>query len=255
MTDSNPSNPAEQPKGPHEQWARPMERISREAVPEGAFAPNLAGRRLTGPLQGFGPLWEKIYRVRLEGVQSSPQDVLTIWKENFGRFQPKSVHFHPPARGIQPGEVMPIDFNLSPAPGMPEIIPMDSGVRIIYSDDTAFTVMTPEGFPISGWNTFSVAEEEGCLVAQVYSLLRTADPVYEVGYRLMGGEKKQESDWVEVLANLAKHLNVTPAVTVKTTCLDPKIQWREAGNVVHNAAIRTFFHRLLRPWAWFKKRA
>ena len=32
-----------------------------------------------------------------------------------------------------------------------------SGVSIVFSDDEAFTVMTPEGFPISGWITFSMS--------------------------------------------------------------------------------------------------
>ena len=36
----------------------------------GSINLNLDGRRLTSPLQGFGPLFEKRYRVRLVGVQS-----------------------------------------------------------------------------------------------------------------------------------------------------------------------------------------
>lgn len=228
-------------------WAAKVERMEVHETPPGAINLNMEGRRLTGPLQGFGPLWEKVYEVRLEGVTLEPREVLRIWKENFARFQPPEIHFHAPVEGVKAGEVMPIDFMLPAIPGLPEVFPMASGVKIIYSDEQAFTVMTPEGFPISGWNTFSVEDDNGTPLVRVHSLIRTMDPVYEFGYRFMGGSEKQEGDWIRVLQNVAQHFGVDSEVTVRSTCLDPKYQWREAGNLWQNAAIRTFFYWLSAP--------
>lgn len=228
-------------------WARPIQKLKVSNLPQGAVNLNLDGRQLTNPLHGFGQLWQKTYRVRLPGVQATPQEVLNTWKENFDKFQPSEIHFHPPLKGLQPGEVMPIDFHLPILPGLPEMIPMASGVTIVYSDESSFTVMTPQGFPISGWNTFSVFEEEDTLIAQVQSLIRSADPVYEFGMRFLGGARKQENDWIQVLTNLAKHYGVNGYVQVYDDLIDPKVQWQAAKNVWHNAAIRTFFYRISTP--------
>ena len=52
-------------------WAKPVSTLHVESVPEGAR--NLVeGKRLLGPLQGFGKMWQKTYRVRLEGLQLAP---------------------------------------------------------------------------------------------------------------------------------------------------------------------------------------
>lgn len=233
-----------------EYWAKPVSRLIVENLPPGAINLNLAGRHLTNPIHGFGRLWKKTYKVRLSGIKVTPEDVLKTWKENFAQFQPPEIHFHPPIVGVQPGEVMPIDFHLPLVPGLPEMIPMASGVAIVYSDALSFMVMTPEGFPISGWNTFSTYEEDGSTVAQVQSLTRPTDPVYEFGVRFLGGDKKQEHDWIKVLANLASYYGVCGTVQVYKELLDSKVQWRATRNVWHNAAIRTFFYRLATPLRW-----
>src|SRR5512143_1907904 len=141
-------------------WAKPITRLSVTDVPSGAIAINVQGRQVISPLQGFGQLWQKTYRVRLPGLAMTPAEVMQVWKAEFPSFQPSDSQFYPPMTGIEPGKVIFINLNLPIAPGMPNLIPVDSGVMVLYADDEMFTVMTPEGFPISGWNTFSVAEEE-----------------------------------------------------------------------------------------------
>jgi hypothetical protein len=68
-----------------------------------------------------------------------------------------------------------------------------------------------------------------------------------MGYRWMGGAKKQESEWVTMLTNLAVHFGVQARVTVETTLLDNHLQWRGVKNIIHNAAIRTILHRISSP--------
>ena len=216
-------------------------------APDEAMAANLDGKQIVGPQRGFGPLWQRTYRVRLEGIQELPATVMEVWKANFPAFQPPNNRFYPSPKGVAEGEVVFVDSNLVEAQGMRAMTEMASGVVIVHVDDLSFTVMTPEGFPVSGWNTFSVSEERGAVVAQVQGLERTADPVYEFGYRFLGGEAKQDATWVHVLRSLAAHFGVTADVHIERTCLDSSVQWRNVANVRQNAAIRTLLHRLTAP--------
>jgi hypothetical protein len=147
-------------------WARRIERLEVPDVPEGAVNLNVSARREVGALQGFGQLWQKTYRVELTGAEVTPAEVVRIWKERFPEFQPPNSRFYPSMAGVKPGEVLLINATMGQ-------MPVYTGVRVIYADDESFTVMTPEGHPESGWNTFSAYEDEdGTTVAQVQSLAR-----------------------------------------------------------------------------------
>jgi hypothetical protein len=251
----NPSTPDDAPEtsvreARQETWAKPVTKLKVSDVPSGAIAFNLDGRQLVGPLQGFGPMWKRTYRVRLSGVSVTPAEVIADWKENFANFQPSNNHFYPSLTGVKPGEVVFINTNLPIAPGAPGIIPMKSGVMVLYSDDELFTVMTPEGFPISGWNTFSAYEEEGGTVAQVQALIRTSDPIYEFGFRFMGGEKEEDKVWFHVLETLSARWGIKGQVQFHKEQIDSRIQWKSAKNVYKNAAIRTFLYVLATPIRW-----
>ena len=230
-------------------WAASSSRLRVGEMPSGAININVEGRAGQSPLQGFGQLWQKTYRVRLEGLNSSPAEVMAKWKAEFPRYQPSDNHFYPSMAGVQPGEVMLIDTTLPAIPGLPGIIPIASGVMILYADDELFTVMTPEGFPVAGWNTFSTyTDEDGCTIAQIQSLERASDPIYEFGNLFMGGAKKQEAIWQHVLTALAEDLGVKTEVTMKAECVDPKRQWSEVKNVFHNAALRTMLYVIATPF-------
>jgi hypothetical protein len=228
-------------------WAAPRERLKVGEVPSGASEINLEGRQLSSPIQGFGPMWERIYRVRLSGANVSPEQVVADWKENFARFQPSNNHFYPSLTGIQPGEIVYINSTLPLMPGTPGLIPIRSGVMVLFSDDVMFTVMTPQGFPISGFNTFTAYEEDGCTVAEVRGLIRSSDPIYEFGFRFMGGEKQEDKVWFHVLGQLAQRWGVNGQVHFHKVLIDPDMQWKFAGNVFQNAAIRTFFYVAAAP--------
>ena len=57
-------------------WAAPVDRLAVGAVPTAALNLNVAGRRLAGPVQGFGQLWQKTYRVRLAGADVTPEAII-----------------------------------------------------------------------------------------------------------------------------------------------------------------------------------
>jgi hypothetical protein len=250
MTDPTLTSP--EPPRPRDAayWARPISKIKVADVPAGATNLNVDGHTVVSPLQGFGALWQRTYRVRLPGLGLSAAEVMRVWKENFPKFQPPGNHFYPPLTGIDPGKVIFIDSTLPIFPGLPGLIPIAAGVVVIYEDDECFMVMTPDGFPESGWNTFSVYEEDGVPVAQVQSLARAADPIYEFGLYVMGGVQMQEGTWQTVLTNLAAHFGLKGQVQLHKACLDPRWQWSEAKNLWRNAAIRTFFYVLATPLRW-----
>ncbi len=247
---STPTPPSEHNRSEADHWARPIDRLKVSDVPTGALSLNVNGREVVSPLQGFGPLWQKTYRVRLAGANVSPQDVMRVWKEHFPEFQPAENRFFPTMAGVKPGEVLFIDAQLPAWPGSRWGFPVSAGVMVLYADDEMFTVMTPAGFPEAGWNTFSAYAEDGATVAQVQSLSRTNDPIYEFGFRFFGGAAQQEKIWASVLTAVAARFDVTGSVQTDLSCLDSSLQWSQAKNVWHNAIIRTFFYKLAAPLRW-----
>ena len=202
-------------------WAKRVEKLEVPDVAEGAANLNVHGRRAVGALRGFGKMWQKTYRVTLTIVKAMPAEVVQVWKERFPEFNAPQSGFHPSFAGVPPGEVLLINASLQ---GMP----VYTGVRVIYADDESFTVMTPEGHPESAWNTFSAyKEEDGRTIAQVQSLARANDPIYEVGFRVVVGSKAQVRIWTRVLESLAAHFGVTEPVSLEKLRVDPKVQWRK----------------------------
>lgn len=221
-------------------WAPLVDQLSVRDAPQGAVNLNVDGRGTVGPLQGFGQLWQKTYRVRLEGCDTTPQEVVGIWKARFPEFQPESNRFFPSIAGVKPGEVVLI--NARTPGGL-----VSTGVMVMYSDEESFTLMTPQGHPESGWVTFSAYDEGGVTVAQVQSLARANDPVYELAFRLIGSNL-QESIWQHVLTSLAAAMGGgEPQVSLEKQCVDTKLQWSQVGNVRHNAQMLTALYTLSTP--------
>src|SRR6187431_3135451 len=116
MTLTEQTPPTAPPSRDGANWARPVDRLSAEGV-TGAGVDSVTGKSVTGPLQGFGQLWQKTFRVPLEGSSMSPQEVIVVWKEQFATFWPKAGRFYAPLAGIVPGEVALLD--IKPMPGSP----------------------------------------------------------------------------------------------------------------------------------------
>jgi hypothetical protein len=237
------------PTQPHERssrqaaWSPLVSQLHRSDAPSGAINLNVEGRQVVGPLQGFGQLWQKTYKVRLSGVNTTPAEVIQTWKENFPKFWPVNNYFYAPLTGITPGEVAVLNLE------MPGGMPLSTGMLVLYADDESFTLMTPQGHMESGWITFSAFEEDDCTVVQVQSMARANDPMYEVGFWLFA-HRKQEAFWEETLRALAAHFGINGQVRMHKTCVDRRLQWSQARNIWHNAAIRTAIYA---PVHFFKK--
>ena len=241
---TTPSNgPGEGKSREEANWAQSVSRLRVSDVPSDAINLNVEGRQVVGPLQGFGKMWQKTYSVRLTGASAAPPELIKTWKENFPKFWPKGNRFYAPITGIAPGEVAVI--NLTAPGGMP----LSTGVMVIYADDESFTFMTPEGHMFSGWITFSAFESEGATVAQVQVLIRANDPLWEIVMRLYGF-KKEDEFWQQTLESLAGHFDVTTQAQMTVTCVDPGLQWGQAKNIWHNAAIRSGMYATMAPLRW-----
>ena len=222
------------PKNNTDGWAKPVDKLKVSESPREAINLNVEGRQLSGLTHGFGQLWQKTYKVRLSGVQITPQEVITAWKANFPKFWPKGNNLFVPLTGIQPGEVGLI--NLS-APGG---LKLSTGIMVIYADDVSFSFMTPEGHMFAGMITFSANEEDHGTIVQIQALVRANDPIYEMSFRLGFGHKAEDGFWHATLKNLATHLGVSnPQTTQVNSLVDPRVQWKEWRNVWHNAGIRS----------------
>src|ERR1700755_3263480 len=55
-------------------WARKIDRLEVDPR-EGVRGTNVAGRRLTGPVQGFGKMWQKTYRMNA-GPDITPEQAI-----------------------------------------------------------------------------------------------------------------------------------------------------------------------------------
>lgn len=222
-------------------WAPPVSKLRVTDVPSGAVSMNVEGRHVVSPLQGFGQLWQKTYRVRLPSPGLTPAAVVSFLKEKLPELMPRGSRFYPSVFGVAPGEVVLINATL---PGIPGGIA--TGVMVLYSDDESFTLMCPEGHPESGWNTFSAHEEDGATVAQIQSLARANDPIFEFGFRFMGGAKQQEQTWDHVLEGVAKQYGAEAPVQFHKTLVDGKLQWSQAKNVWFNSAVRSMLYAPIR---------
>ncbi len=129
-------------------WAIPVDRLLVPKMPSQAINMNMRGRRVVGPVHGFGPLWQKKYQLAVAKADLSPEGIIKVLKQNFPRFQPKYNRFYPTEKGIFPGEVIAIDSSTAGGP-------VSTGVMVLYADRNSFTLITPQGHPESGWVTFS----------------------------------------------------------------------------------------------------
>ena len=227
-------------------WATPVATLNVGAISHDAINLNVQGKRVTSPLQGFGQLWQKTYKIHLTGADVTPQQVIQVWKEHFPEFWPQGNRFYGGQGPIQAGDVAVLNL-ASPVPGAG----ISTGILVIYSDDVSFSFLTPQGHMFAGMNTFSAAVEDGVTVAQNQVLVRASDPVFEIGCRLGVVQKNEDAFWKGTLTKLAARFGVQgQAVAQKNVLVDKKVQWSEAGNVWHNAAIRT---TLYTPVYWAKR--
>jgi hypothetical protein len=228
-------------------WAAKVDRLAVEQR-DGVRGTNVAGRRLTGPVQGFGQMWQKTYRMSV-GDTVSPQDAISTWKAHFPELWPKGNRFAGALTGISPGDVALLDLAIGGG------VKLSTGVFVLYADDESFTLMTPQGHMFAGWITFSAERTSGATAVQAQVLMRANDPLYEVAMTF-GGHGKEDKFWAQTLTALGTKLGVPEAeVQTRTVCVDSKRQWRNARNIWHNSMVRSVLQTVAAPFTAHRRRA
>lgn len=214
-------------------WAKPIHEFHVADVAEGAHKGNVEGRKPTGPLQGFGQLWQKSYQVSIPGP--TPEEVISTWKTNFGELWYPSNKFYAPAAGIAPGEIAVIAGGKGPTK-------VTTGVRVIYADETSWSYMTPEGHPWAAIITFSAHVEESGTVARIHLLVRANDPLYEASFRVYTS-RLEDKIWTHTLTQLAARFGSSEPVVMEAVLIDKKRQWNQVRNIWKNSAVRTLLRQ------------
>ena len=240
--DANEPLPAPLPRNAGS-WAAKVDRLT--VADGGSRGSNVAGRRLTGPVQGFGKMWKKTYWIEVS-PNISPRTVIAEWKEHFGEFWPEGNRFKGPLTSLSPGDVALLDVSVGGG------VRLSTGVFVLYADDESFTLMTPQGHMFAGWITFSAERADQAsgreasartpTVVQTQVLMRANDPLYELAMSL-GGHRKEDQFWIKTMTSLATYLGALPAaVHTRTVCIDPRRQWGNASYVRHNSMVRSMLH-------------
>ncbi len=214
-------------------WARSVERLSTGFIPAEAMDINVRGRETTGPVRGFGRLWDKRYRLLIEDAACDPRGIVTLWKKEFPDFWTGGNRFFPSGGApIAPGTVAVLDLRL------PGGLVVATGLRVIYVADTAFSFISIEGHVIAGWITFSSLREGDATIVQVHPMFRPSDPLMEFSFRI-GAGGQEDRFWHATLGNFAARLGVRGTVEQCDRLIDGRFQWGEAGNIVLNAPVRS----------------
>lgn len=203
---------------------------------------DIDGVSLLGPSEGFGKLWRKTCRVALGDDSLPPEEVIATWKAHFGEFWPEGNNFYAPFRSLTPGDIAEIKIDVAAG------VALSSGVAVLSSGPTSFTLITPEGHIFAGLITLSAVSQDGRTVAQSDVVMRASDPLFEIGMALFG-HRREDRFWEETLGALARFFgsNATPVSTSR--CLDRHYQWAYVWNVRNNALLRAVIARGVSPAA------
>ena len=221
-------------------WAKTVSRLDVADMPDEAVD-LVTGKRLVGPIQGFGQMWQKTYQVELPRERVTPQELISTWKQDFQEFWPEGNRFYAPLTGIAPGEVALINAR------MPGKMTLSTGVMVLYADDESFTLMTPQGHMFAGWITFSATQRDDLTMAQAQVLMRASDPIFELALSL-GGHRQEDLFWSTTLERLASHFGVDAEADATVVCVDKKRQWSRWTNVFQSTAIWSTIYTLGAPY-------
>ena len=229
-------NIAESPSTPTDSGKPDTGKSDAEVFKE-ADALDLHQQRPTGPEDGFGKLWRKIHRIDLSGADLPPEHVIATWKQRFGEFWPGQNRFYGPITALQPGELAIINIEMAPA------TTLSTGVILVDSMPTGFTLVTPKGHMLCGWLHFAADRAGETTTVSVEMLIRASDPLFEIGMVVIG-HKRENKFWEQTLRNLAAHFGIAAEPETQVICENPRYQWENVKNIWHNGAIRNGLVRL-----------
>lgn len=234
-TGMDPRSPEQNGQRDIENWAAKVDRL-HVADDLRTYGYNIEGRRIAGPMNGFGRLWQRTYTADI-GTAATPERVVADWRAHFGDYWPRMGRFHGTISAINPGDVAPLTA-----------VGVTTGIMVLYADDTSFTFLTPEGHMFAALITFSCeSSTSGGTIEQIRMLLRSSDPIFEALWPLT--RRGEDIFWPRTLKNLAAAHGVhNVMVQEHTECIDRRRLWKNWSNVRYNAGLRTIGHTFTVPF-------
>jgi uncharacterized protein (UPF0548 family) len=144
------------------------------------------------PEDGAGPLFHRRYRVRIEGAEASPEDLIGELRRDPNRFAPSEFASFQRVGGD--GEMEEGDVYVVRMPG-----PWDGPVRVVEVTPTSLRLATLEGHLEAGQIEFR-AEQRSGLVFTIESWARSGDRLSNLLYdRVRMAKEVQLHMWTSVL--------------------------------------------------------
>lgn len=230
-------------------WMKPVDHAVWKEFHPSVIGINVHGRKITSPVQGFGQMWLKTYRIALTGVSRTPQEVMRVWKDGFSSFWQKGNSIYPAGGRIQPGTTCLINLTL------PGGLRLATGAVVMFEDNTSFSLATVQGHMFAGWIDFRCYEENGVIFAQTQALVRPGDLLYQISFFIGFGTAAEDRFWHQTLRNLAAYFRIENTVQQTDLLVDPHLQWQYFPDLWYNAGIRTAIYQLTTPLRWLVKKA
>ena len=222
-------------------WAKPIDRLAAGNVPP-ARSTRVGGKQVVSPIQGFGKMWQKTYRVALAGPSVTPQEVIATWKAEFPTFWPKGSQFHAPLTGIAPGEVA-----LLQASRRRRDEALDRRLRplrrrgVVHVHDAAGAHVRRLDHVLGGRGG---RRDRGA----VPGADARAGSAHRDRSRRSAGTRRRTASGRTTLRALARALRRRRrSRRRRVVCVDKRRQWGRAGNVRHSSAFRSTIHTATSP--------
>ncbi len=153
---------------------------------------------LVEPADGHGPLFHRLYTVRIRAAQVDADELMDAIAENPNRVAPTMAHFQKVLGSTQRLRVG--DEYVVRMPG-----PWDGPVRVVHRSPNRFRLATLQGHLEAGQIEFRVLGEQPGLVVEIESWARSASRISHLLYHCLHMSKEvQFHMWVSFLERSAR---------------------------------------------------
>ena len=181
----------------------PMHRQEVPAVWEEDAPPPLPPDSERGEVQwpgeGVGPLFHRLYRVRIRDSEMEPGELLTRVSDDPDAVSPTEFASFQKVGG-ENDSMRPGDEFVVRMPG-----PWDGPVRVVEVAPTSFRLVTLEGHLEAGQIRFAAERADGLVAFSIESWARSADRLCDILYdRLRMAKEVQVHMWISFLERVVK---------------------------------------------------
>lgn len=198
----------------------PLHRSEEPGADEDRWPPLPAGvpvDELQRPEDGVGVLFHRLYRARVRGAGSTPQQLMAALEADPDRAAPSEFATFQKTVGEE-GVMRPGDEYVVRMPG-----PWDGPVRVVLVTPTSFRLATLEGHLEAGQIEFRARGEAGDLVIEIESWATSGDRLSRLLYQHLRMSKEiQVHMWTSFIERVARIAGgrLADGIEIRTRLLD-----------------------------------